>query len=52
MPITRINFVTCDETNKASENTILSNGGVLENIIEVEGHDMKRYWIDTKTDHE
>lgn len=40
-------LVTCDETNKASEKTILSNGGIFEKIIEVDGCNMKRYWIDT-----
>ena len=39
-------LVTCDETNKASEKTILSNGGIFEKIIEVDGCNMKRYWID------
>ena len=39
-------LVTCDKTNKASEKTILSNGGIFEKIIEVDGRNMKRYWID------
>lgn len=40
-------LVTCAETNTASEKTILSNGGVFEKYIEVDGCNMKRYWIDT-----
>ena len=39
-------LVTCDETNKASELTIISNGGIYEKSIEVEGTMIKRYWID------
>lgn len=39
-------LVTCDETNKASEQTIISNGGIYEKSIEVEGTMIKRYWID------
>ena len=42
--ITRL-LVTCDEKNIASEKTIISNGGVYEQTIEVDGTKMKRYWI-------
>lgn len=38
-------LITCDVSNKASEKTILSNGGVYESTIEVDGTMMKRYWI-------
>ena len=38
-------LVTCDVNNKASEKTILTNGGVYENTIDVDGRQMKRYWI-------
>lgn len=38
-------LVICDVNNKASEKTILANGGVYENTIEVDGSLMKRYWI-------
>ncbi len=38
-------LVTCDSDNKASEKTIIANGGVFENIIVVDGTEMKRYWI-------
>ena len=39
-------LVTCDETNKASEKTIISNDGIYEKSIEAEGTMKKRYWID------
>lgn len=38
--------ITCDVNNNASEKTILANGGVYENTIEVDGSQMKRYWIE------
>ena len=38
-------LVICDDENKASEKTILANGGVFEKTIEVDGVIMKRYWI-------
>lgn len=38
-------LITCDVKNEASEKTILANGGVYENLIEVDGCKMKRYWI-------
>lgn len=40
-------LVTCEETNTASEKTILANGGVFEKTVEADGSIMKRYWIDT-----
>ena len=40
-------LVVCDEDNATSEKTILANRGKLENIIEVDGCRMKRFWIDT-----
>lgn len=40
-------LVTCEETNIASEKTILANGGVFERTVEADGTIMKRYWIDT-----
>ena len=40
-------LLVCDETNAASEKTILANGGVFETYIEVDGCRMKRYWIET-----
>ena len=41
-------LVTCDAENEASEKTILANGGVFENTINVDGTEMKRYWITVK----
>lgn len=38
-------LVTCNDTNEASEKTIIANGGVFENTIDVDGTVMKRYWI-------
>ena len=39
-------LVTCDSDNIASEKTILANGGLFENTINVDGTEMKRYWIE------
>ena len=44
MGITKL-LVTCDIRNKASEKTIIANGGVFEKTIYVDGCTMKRYWI-------
>ena len=38
-------LVTCDVRNEASERTILANGGVYEKTIDVDGCEMKRFWI-------
>lgn len=38
-------LVTCSRGNIASEKTILSNGGVFEKEILVDGEYIKRYWI-------
>jgi predicted acetyltransferase len=43
-------LVTCDADNDASEKIILANGGVFESLIDVDGIQMKRYWITTKTE--
>ena len=40
-------LVTCSEGNAASEKTIIANGGVYEKTIEVDGENMKRFWINT-----
>ena len=40
-------LVVCDADNIASEKTIIANGGQFENIIEVDGCRMKRFWIRT-----
>lgn len=39
-------LVTCNVDNVASEKTILANGGIFEKIIDVDGCQMKRYWIE------
>lgn len=39
-------LVTCNVDNIASEKTILANGGIFEKIIDVDGSQMKRYWIE------
>jgi predicted acetyltransferase len=43
-------LVTCDDDNTASRRIIESNGGVLENIVQVEWWPAKlrRYWIELK----
>lgn len=38
-------LITCDINNKASEKTILANGGIFERTIDANGRTMKRYWI-------
>ena len=39
-------LVTCDDDNVGSAAVIEANGGVLENIIDVDGVPLRRYWID------
>lgn len=38
-------LMTCDKNNIGSAKSIISNGGVLENEIEEDGHIEQRYWI-------
>jgi predicted acetyltransferase len=38
-------LMVCDKQNIASAKSILKNGGVLENEIEVDGKIEQRYWI-------
>ena len=39
-------LITCDISNIASEKTILKNGGVFQDIVELEGREnKKRFWI-------
>jgi len=45
--ITRF-LITCNVDNTASEKTILANGGIFEKIIDVDGSQMKRYWIESR----
>ena len=39
-------LMVCDSDNVASAKTIIRNGGVMENEIEVDGFMEQRYWID------
>jgi hypothetical protein len=39
-------LMTCLKENIPSAKSIMNNGGVLENEIEVEGKIYQRYWID------
>ncbi len=39
-------LMCCDKRNIASAKSILNNGGVLENEVEVNGILKQRYWID------
>lgn len=43
--LTRV-LMVCDKNNIGSAKSILRNGGVLENEIEVDGVTEQRYWID------
>lgn len=45
--LTRV-LVTCHQGNIGSEKTILANGGVYENSLEVDGAIIKRFWIETE----
>lgn len=45
--ITRV-LMVCDKDNIGSAKSILHNGGVLENEIDVEGISNQRYWIDNR----
>lgn len=40
-------LITCDEINRASEKTILANGGIYDSTVfsKVEEEYLKRYWI-------
>lgn len=39
-------LVVCDKNNIGSAKSIINNGGILENEIEVDGVIEQRYWID------
>lgn len=41
-------LMVCDKSNAASAKTIINNGGVLENEIEIDGVKEQRYWINNK----
>ena len=38
-------LVTCSNSNKASENIIVFNGGIYDSTIKVDNDYIKRYWI-------
>ena len=38
-------LITCSRKIVASEKTILANGGIFENEIEVDGDIIRRFWI-------
>ena len=40
-------MVTCNDTNPVSERVIRGCGGVYEKTVEVGGHNVLRFWIDT-----
>jgi predicted acetyltransferase len=39
-------LVTCDDDNLGSRKAIEANGGVLENVVDIDGVPLRRYWID------
>lgn len=39
-------LIVCDRNNIASEKTIVANGGVFEKELCIDGHVMKRFWIE------
>lgn len=41
-------LMCCDKRNIASAKSIMNNGGVLENEVEVNGIIKQRYWIDNE----
>ena len=41
-------LMVCDKENIGSAKSIMNNGGVLENEIQVDGVTEQRYWIDTE----
>ena len=41
-------LMVCDKENIGSAKSIMNNGGVLENEIQVDGVTEQRYWLDTE----
>ena len=39
-------LITCESWNMPSAKSIINNGGILENEVEVEGKIFQRYWVD------
>ena len=40
-------MVTCNDTNPVSEKVINACGGVYERTVEVDGQNVRRFWIET-----
>lgn len=38
-------LITCNQNNMGSKKTIIANGGVFENTVDVDGGITERYWI-------
>lgn len=38
-------LVTCDDHNVGSRKVIETNGGLLENIVDIDGVPLRRYWV-------
>ena len=41
-------LMVCDKNNIGSAKSIINNGGILENEIEVDGIVEQRFWINNK----
>lgn len=41
-------LMVCDKENIGSRKSIINNGGILENEIEVDGNIEQRYWIEVR----
>lgn len=39
-------LMVCDKSNIGSAKSIINNGGILENEVEINGIVEQRYWID------
>ena len=39
-------LIACNQDNIGSRKSIINNGGVLENEVEIDGEILQRYWID------
>ena len=47
MPLKKV-LLTCDDSNIASRKIIEKNGGKLQDLVEVDGEKVRRYWIETE----
>lgn len=41
-------LMVCNEDNIGSKKSIIKNGGVLENKVDIDGKTIERYWITIK----